>query len=88
MSMSWQDTVLSIGSLLLAASLIPSVVSSDKPAISTSILTGSILFIFSVVYATLSLWAAVFANSLSVTLWFVLAAQKYRQHQSGESKPL
>lgn len=84
MNMSWQDIILSAGSLLLAASLIPSVISNDKPALSTSILTGFILFMFSIVYATLSLWTSVFANSLSVTLWFVLAVQKYRQERGSQ----
>lgn len=79
MYMPWQDIILTIGNLFLAASLIPSVISSNKPALSTSLLTGSILFMFAVVYATLSLWVSVFATILNVLLWFVLALQKYRQ---------
>ncbi len=83
--MSWQDIILTIGNLLLAASLIPSVTGSDKPALSTSLLTGSILLTFAVVYTTLSLWASVFAISLNIALWLVLAVQKYRQQQGGKN---
>jgi Flp pilus assembly protein TadB len=77
--MPLQDIILTIGNLLMAASLIPSVISSDKPALSTSLLTGSILFAFGIVYVTLSLWVSVFAITLNVLLWYVLAFQKFRQ---------
>lgn len=86
--MPWQDIVLTIGNLFLAASLIPSVISSDKPALTTSLMTGTILFTFGIVYITLSLWASVFAISFSVILWFVLAVQKYRQGRGGKNGSL
>lgn len=58
--------------------------SSDKPAFSTSLMTGSILFTFGIIYATLGLWVSVSAISLSVALWFILAIQKYRQEHGNE----
>ena len=86
--MLWQDIVLSVGNLLLAVSLIPSIVGRDKPALSTSLLSGSILFTFGIVYVSLSLWTSVLAISFSVALWFVLAVQKYRQRRSEKNNPL
>jgi hypothetical protein len=83
--MTWQDIILTVGNLLMAASLIPSVVSSDKPALSTSLLSGSILFTFAIVFATLSLWITAFAVSLNVILWFVLALQKYQQQRAAKN---
>lgn len=53
--MLWQDWVFAIGSLIFAAALIPSVRGQDKPALSTSLTTGSVLIIFALTYLTLSL---------------------------------
>jgi hypothetical protein len=86
MNMSWQDIILSVGNLLLGIALIPSIISSHKPALLTSLLQGCILLTFGIVYASLGLWVSVGAISLSVVLWFVLVVQKYRQeHDSKKS---
>lgn len=75
--MLWQDWVLSGGSLFFTVALMPSVLSQNKPALATSLLTGTILAIFAMVYATLSLWFAAGTTMITSSLWFVLAVQKY-----------
>jgi hypothetical protein len=75
----WQDIVLAIGSFVFALALIPSIISKDKPALWTSLLTGSVLFVFTVTYATLSLWYATVTTAFSASLWVVLAIQKILQ---------
>lgn len=77
----WQDIVIAIGSLIFAAALMPSVLSKDKPALWTSVTTGFVLAVFTVTYASLSLWYATFTTSLAALLWIVLAIQKLTQHQ-------
>jgi len=72
----WQDIVLALGSLILAAALIPSVTSEHKPALWTSISTCIVLAIFAGTYASLSLWYASFTTALAALLWAVLAVQK------------
>lgn len=76
--MAWQDIVLSLGGYIFIIALIPSVLSSDKPALSSSLLTGAILGVFAVVYATLDLWSSAISTSLLALTWLVLAWQKWR----------
>lgn len=75
----WQDIVLSIGSLILAAALLPSVLHKDKPALSTSLMTGSVLLVFTVTYSSLGLWYATATTFLTGLLWLILALQKISQ---------
>lgn len=78
----WQDFVLSAGSLIFTAALVPSLLSKHKPALSTSLMTGVVLAIFVVVYTTLSLWFTAFSTSLNCLAWLALAVQKYFQEKS------
>jgi len=77
--MHWQDIVLSIGQYIFVLALLPSVFGKDKPAFSSSLLTGIILAVFSGVYATLGLWNSTVASSAVAFVWLLLAWQKYRQ---------
>jgi uncharacterized protein with PQ loop repeat len=76
--MTWQDLVMTIGTIIFIIALLPSVLSKDKPAISTSVLTGSVLGVFVVVYYSLNLYTAAFTNTISSAMWFVLAFQKIK----------
>lgn len=77
--MIWQDAVLSAGSFVFVVALVPSVISKDKPAFSTSILTGGVLLVFAGVYASLGLWLSMVVTTFTAGLWLVLAGQKYAQ---------
>ncbi|MEX2027914.1 MAG: hypothetical protein WD988_00250 [Candidatus Curtissbacteria bacterium] len=77
--MIWQDWVLSIGAFVLFISLFPTILGKDKPALSTSVMTATIIAIFSYVMFSLSLFIAAFANTLISASWALLAYQKYRQ---------
>lgn len=79
--MSWQDWVLSAGQWVFIAALIPTVISHDKPALTTSLITGTVAVIFALTFATLSLWIAALSTLLTSATWFVLAYQKYRQNK-------
>jgi len=74
-----QDIILAIGSLIFAFALLPSVLGKDKPALWTSVVTGTVLVIFAITYATLSLWYATITTALAAFLWIVLAIQKLSQ---------
>jgi hypothetical protein len=73
---TWQDIVLAIGAVIFCLALIPSITGEDKPAVWTSVLTGSVLAVFTAVYVSLSLWYAALTTGLSAVLWAVLAFQK------------
>lgn len=77
--MIWQDIVLAGGSLLFTVALIPSIRSKHKPALTTSVLTGSVLLLFTFTYATLELWFSAVSVCVNGLMWLTLALQKYRQ---------
>lgn len=73
--MSWQDLLFAVGSIVFAIALVPSIRSADKPALSTSLLTGGVLATYVVAFATLNLWYAAATDAVCVAAWFVLAWQ-------------
>jgi heme O synthase-like polyprenyltransferase len=83
--MIWQDIVLSIGQWIFVIALLPSVFGNDKPALSSSVLTGAVLAVFAFVYATLGLWSSVAAGSAISITWFILAWQQYRRKKKETS---
>lgn len=83
--MLWQDWVLTIGSIALVISLLPSVFSQHKPALFTSSLTGTVIITFIIVYASLGLWFAAAVNTVNSFLWLVLAFQKFMEHRVEKS---
>lgn len=72
----WQDLVFMIGGFLFAIALFPTLMSKDKPPKLTSFLTGTILLVFAICYATMDLWLAFGATLLTATMWFAILAQK------------
>jgi len=77
--MIWQDTVLMVGGFIFSIALIPSVRSKNKPAVSTSLLTGGVLTAYIICYATMGFWLACSSGLLTAVMWFVLAIQRKRQ---------
>jgi hypothetical protein len=73
----WQDTVLTIGTMIFIIALLPSVFGSAKPAAMTSLMTGTVLAIFAVTYTMLPdpLWFAAVTTATTSTVWFVLFGQ-------------
>lgn len=86
--MVWQDIVITIGQIIFAAALIPSIRGADKPAFSTSSITGSILAIFGITFATLQFWGSMLLSSLVAIEWFILAVQKFQMEKSVNGSPL
>lgn len=84
--MAWQDIVLSVGSWIFTIALIPSVLSKDKPALSTSLMTGTVLAVYVIVYITLSLWMAAVSTFLVAAMWYTLAVQKIRLDRQGKEE--
>lgn len=76
--MHWQDLVITVGQIIFVLSLLPSILSKNKPALLTSSITALILYIFTFVYITLSLYFAAISVAATAVGWSVLAYQKYR----------
>lgn len=79
--MFWQDLILTIGNVIFIIALVPSILSKDKPAILTSILSFLVLMSFAGVYVSLSLWASAVFIFITSILWLILAIQKYNSNR-------
>lgn len=74
--MTWQDVVLGIGQFLFTLALLPALRSRAKPPRSTCVLTGGLLVLFAITYASLALWLGALACALCASAWLALAAQR------------
>ncbi len=85
--MHWQDVVLTIGQVIFIVALFPSILSKDKPALQTSLLTAAVALSIAVVYVTLSIPFAAISAALNGALWCVLAVQKWRTMSKWDTIP-
>ena len=79
--MQWQEIVLAVGQAIFIFALIPSISGKDKPALVTSLITSSVLMIFSLTYITMKLYFAAIPMFLTGVMWFILAYQKYKMNK-------
>lgn len=77
--MHWQQTILALGQIVFIVALLPSVFSSDKPEIWTSIITGTVALSIAITYTTMSLPVAAISAFFNFVFWSILAFQKFRQ---------
>lgn len=76
--MNVPDLIFAVGGLILAAGLLPSVFGPEKPALATSLVTGSIILIYSVTFMAMGLWISGSINLVQSILWVTLAVQESR----------
>ncbi len=76
--MVWQDVVYAVGQWVFIVALIPSILSKDKPALTSSLLTGLVLLVYAFTLASLNLWISTISTLATSVAWFVLALQKYK----------
>lgn len=83
----WQDTLLGAANWVLLVSLLPSIVSKEeKPALASSLITGTCLLAIAFSYYALGLMQAALPASLVALQWFILGYQRYRINRGrGES---
>jgi hypothetical protein len=79
--MLWQDWVFTVGNIIFAVALLPSVFGKNKPEVTTSLMTGVVLLIYSFTQFTLSLWFSSFTTLITACIWLLLAFQKKRNEQ-------
>ena len=80
--MHWQDIVFTIGAWIFAILLIPSIRSQDKPALTSSFFTATLLSIYVFVYASLYFWGAMISTAVLALAWWILAYQKWRMNKN------
>ena len=84
--MEWQDAVFAAGGFILAATVLPTLRSDDKPAWPTSISLAVILAAYAVLFATLDLVLAAVGAALQSVLWGwgVLQTRRARRRTAAE----
>ncbi|MCK9495046.1 MAG: hypothetical protein M0R75_06055 [Dehalococcoidia bacterium] len=73
--MSWQDLVLAVGGFVIAAGIIPTIMSRVKPALMTSATIVVVLGVSTVAFASLGLWLTAAGAALQFVLWGIVLAQ-------------
>ena len=85
--MTWQDLVFAGGQFFFIFALVPAVLSRTKPPLSTSVVTGGVLYVFAATYATMDFWLSATSAAVVASLWAVIAVQTYRTTRRGASVP-
>ena len=81
----WQDWVIFGVQFSFAIALIPTVFHpTQKPTLSTSVMTMIGVYSIAGVYASLGLWFAAGMASIIATLWAILALQRFRLNKKGD----
>lgn len=75
--MAWQDIVLSVGSWIFIAAMLPMLFGKYKPPLSTSVPTGLVLVAYTFVYSSLHLRLSMVSTGIMAVAWLGLAAQKF-----------
>lgn len=82
----WQDYVIAGTQWIFLIALIPSLVHREhKPALLSSVLTGTLLIVMGVTLATLGLWNGLISSLAVGAGWYVLAWQRYRLNRQNTS---
>lgn len=69
----WQDKIFSFGGVVFAATLLPTVLSSEAAApLWTSIPTAIMLTVFGIAYFTMKYWWALSTNIATAIMWWLV----------------
>lgn len=80
--MEWQDAVFAVGGFILAATVLPTLLSDDKPAWPTSLSLAVILGVYTALFATLHLELAAAGAALQSVLWGWVVFQTRRSRRA------
>ena len=83
----WQDWLISAVQWMFAFALIPSIIHpTNKPALSSSLMTAGGLFVIAGTFTTLGLWSSFFSCTAAGIAWSILAYQKWRLDKRATDK--
>ena len=81
--MEWQDAVFAVGGFILAATVLPTLLSNEnKPAWPTSLSLAVILGVYTALFATLDLELAAAGAALQSVLWGWVVLQTRRSRRA------
>jgi len=75
----WQDWALSGVQFMLVLSLVPTLFHrTQKPTLSSSLMTAGCLYLMAIVYLTLSFWFSMTMAAILALQWTIIGIQRYR----------
>lgn len=78
--MSWQNILFTGGNIIFIIALLPTVFGkNDKPAVTTSLITGATLLAYTIAFMSLQFWSAGIMALVLAILWITLLIQKLHQ---------
>ena len=78
----WQDKVISACQFLFLVALIPSIISEEKPALWSCILTALLLTVIAFTQWTLHLYFSMVSGISIASGWWVLTYQQFKRHKT------
>lgn len=85
--MPWQEIVFSIGSFAFFIALLPSILSTEKPALWTSVMTAAFITLFAYAFFTLDLLYSAAGQALVALGWWILAYQAFVKRKKPKVDP-
>jgi hypothetical protein len=76
------DLIFTTGSIIFLFALVPSILSKDKPAKKTSIMTSLVLFAFTFNYISLGLYISSVLGFITGVCWFILYIQVVKREKN------
>jgi len=73
-----QDVIIAAAQVVAVFSLVPSMISEDKPALATSAMNMALVTIIATCLLTLHLWISCITAYAIAVAWTILFVQKYR----------
>ncbi len=70
-----------VGGFLFSIALIPAIHQEQKPPITTSLLTATVLTVFSMAMSSLDLWWGTIGTALAAVCWWILLLQRIAAKQ-------
>ena len=75
----WQDFIFSIVSWIFVVALIPSIFGYNKPEWTTSLLTASVLTVYSATFYSMGMDSSGTSGAVIAACWWILFVQKIRE---------
>jgi hypothetical protein len=75
----WQDALLAVIAYLLAAALLPTILSKKKPAFTTCLFNTILVIIATLTLGSLGLWITFSGQAILSLGWLILTVQTYHK---------
>jgi hypothetical protein len=80
--MTWQDIAIGLGQCVFVVALVPTILGKEKPPLTTSLPTATVLGMYTFVFLSLSLPFSTIMSLLSAMAWLVIGYQRWHNSRA------